>query len=82
MINFTHNLALFLVKNAIFSEFFGENIFKIIISVPAGQCLDSANYFCRKKVGEQICYFEPKYNNLCTKNNHNKAFWKNIHIAS
>jgi hypothetical protein len=30
-----HNLALFRVKNAnFFAEFFGENIFKIITSVP------------------------------------------------
>jgi hypothetical protein len=30
-----HNLAWFLVKNAnFFAEFFGENIFKIITSVP------------------------------------------------
>jgi hypothetical protein len=35
MIKFLHNLALFPVKNAKFvAEFFGENIFKIITSVP------------------------------------------------
>jgi hypothetical protein len=35
MINFFQNLALFRVKNAIFfAKFFGENIFKIITSVP------------------------------------------------
>jgi hypothetical protein len=35
MINFFHNLALFRVKNAnFFAEFFGENILKIITSVP------------------------------------------------
>jgi hypothetical protein len=35
MINFLKNLALFWVKNAnFFANFFGENIFKIITSVP------------------------------------------------
>jgi hypothetical protein len=34
MITILHNLALFGVKNAIFTEFFGENILKIITSVP------------------------------------------------
>jgi hypothetical protein len=35
MIKFLHNLALFCVKNAnFFAEFFGENILKIITSVP------------------------------------------------
>jgi hypothetical protein len=35
MIKILHNLALFRVKNAnFFAEFFGENIFKIITSVP------------------------------------------------
>jgi hypothetical protein len=35
MITILHNLALISVKNAIFfAEFFGENIFKIITSVP------------------------------------------------
>jgi hypothetical protein len=35
MIKFLHNLALFWVKNANFlPNFFGENIFKIITSVP------------------------------------------------
>jgi hypothetical protein len=35
MIKILHNLALFRVKNAIFfAEFFGENILKIITSVP------------------------------------------------
>jgi hypothetical protein len=35
MIKILHNLALFLVKNAnLFAEFFGENISKIITSVP------------------------------------------------
>jgi hypothetical protein len=34
MIKIFHNLALFRVKNANFSQFFGENIFKIITSVP------------------------------------------------
>jgi hypothetical protein len=34
---FLHNLALFWVKNAdFFSELFGENIFKILTSVPDG----------------------------------------------
>jgi hypothetical protein len=37
MIKFLHNLALFWVKNAnFFAEFFGENILKIITSVPGG----------------------------------------------
>jgi hypothetical protein len=37
MIKFLHNLALFRVKNAnFFAEFFGENILKIITSVPGG----------------------------------------------
>jgi hypothetical protein len=35
MIKILHNLALFWVKNAnFFAEFFGENILKIITSVP------------------------------------------------
>jgi hypothetical protein len=35
MIIFLHNLVLFLAKNAnFFAEFFGENILKIITSVP------------------------------------------------
>jgi hypothetical protein len=35
MINFLNNLALIWVKNAnIFAKFFGENILKIITSVP------------------------------------------------
>jgi hypothetical protein len=35
MINFFHNLASFLEKNAnFFRKFFGENIFKMITSVP------------------------------------------------
>jgi hypothetical protein len=35
MINFFQNFALFWVKNAkFFAKFFGENIFKIITSVP------------------------------------------------
>jgi hypothetical protein len=35
MVKILHNLALFLVKNAkFFADFFGENIFKIITSVP------------------------------------------------
>jgi phenylacetate-coenzyme A ligase PaaK-like adenylate-forming protein len=35
MIKILHNLALFWIKNAIFSaEFFAENILKIITSVP------------------------------------------------
>jgi hypothetical protein len=35
MIKFLHNLALFRVKNAnFFADFLGENIFKIITSVP------------------------------------------------
>jgi hypothetical protein len=34
MVNFLQNLALFRVKNAIFCRFFGENILKIITSVP------------------------------------------------
>jgi hypothetical protein len=35
MIKILHNLALFWVKNAnVFAEFFGENILKIITSVP------------------------------------------------
>jgi hypothetical protein len=35
MIKILHNLALFGVKNAnFFAEFFGENILKIITSVP------------------------------------------------
>jgi hypothetical protein len=38
--NFLHNLALFWVKNAdFFAEFFGENIFKIITSVPGWKML-------------------------------------------
>jgi hypothetical protein len=35
MIKFLHNLALFAVQNDhFFAKFFGENIFKIITSVP------------------------------------------------
>jgi hypothetical protein len=35
MVNFFQNLALFCVKNAnFFAKFFGENILKIITSVP------------------------------------------------
>jgi hypothetical protein len=34
MLKILYNLALFWVKNAIFCNFFGENIFKIITSVP------------------------------------------------
>jgi hypothetical protein len=36
MIKFLQNLALFRVKMSIISAFFGENIFKIIASVPVG----------------------------------------------
>jgi hypothetical protein len=46
MINFMHNLALIRVRNANFlAEFFGENIFKIITSVPDRLTLDLAQKF-------------------------------------
>jgi hypothetical protein len=40
MIKLLNNLALFSVKNAIFAEFFCENIEKIIASVPV--CFEEA----------------------------------------
>jgi hypothetical protein len=43
MIKHLHNLALFSVKNAIFTIFFCENIFKIIISVPATNGIRARN---------------------------------------
>jgi uncharacterized protein (DUF1499 family) len=44
MIKNLHNLALFSVKNAnIFAEFFGENILKIITSVPRKTCVQATD---------------------------------------
>jgi hypothetical protein len=44
MIKIVHNLALFGVKNAnFFAEIFGENIFKIITSVPGHPVLVGAS---------------------------------------
>jgi hypothetical protein len=44
MIKILHNLALFGVKNAnFFAEIFGENIFKIITSVPGHPVLVGAS---------------------------------------
>jgi hypothetical protein len=51
------NILVFLVKNAIFSlTFFGENIWKIITSVPGHPAADQVNkvyifYNFRKKIG-------------------------------
>jgi hypothetical protein len=51
MIKILHNLALFWVKNAnFFAEFFGENIFKIITSVPGGSGGAAAEW----ETGEKI----------------------------
>jgi hypothetical protein len=45
MIKFVQNLALFCVKNAnFFAKFFGENILKIITSIPVYY-----SYVCRQK---------------------------------
>jgi hypothetical protein len=48
VIKILHNFALFGVKNAnFFAEFFGENIFKIITSVPDGTYIFKPNISIR-----------------------------------
>jgi hypothetical protein len=45
MIKILPNLALFRVKNGIFAEFFGENILKIITSIPGYPARNLAGFF-------------------------------------
>jgi hypothetical protein len=60
---FLHNLALFWIKTPIFHNFFGENVFKIITSVP-GPCQKSFNRFV----------FQPNSVSNCFKNRGPKNF--------
>jgi hypothetical protein len=68
MIKILHNVALFWVKNAnFFAEFFGENIFKIITSVP-GQVVRSCP--CSSpKLTANVCQKSNKDNNWETRHN-------------
>jgi hypothetical protein len=60
MIKILHNLALFRVKNAnFFAEFFGENIFKIITSVPGAGVMILKRF--RRKISEKMALFQKKY---------------------
>jgi hypothetical protein len=56
MIHILQNSAVFYVKNAIFRRFFGENISRIITSVPKGQ---SYNWFVLTSFQACLCIREP-----------------------
>jgi hypothetical protein len=57
MIKILHNLALFRVKNAnFFAEIFGENILKILTSVPDPICVSwgSAQHWANTQISVHI----------------------------
>jgi hypothetical protein len=60
MIKILHNLALFRVKNAnFFAGFFGENILKIITSVPGAGVMILKLF--RRKISEKMALIKKKY---------------------
>jgi hypothetical protein len=70
MIQFLHNLALFWAKNAnFFAKFFGENILKIITSVPGSPTIEVMHIIADKKTRGQ--YYNSRAQKTCLK----KMFW-------